>query len=68
MTDRLKGCIVAFEKDIREDDARPLLAAIRQLKGVASVSISIAHPDDYINRNTVRYELQRRLLQVLEAD
>lgn len=37
MTDRLLGVWVAFEKDIRVDDVKPLIAAIKQMKGVLAV-------------------------------
>ena len=37
MTARVKGCWVAFEQDLREDDAVPLLDAIQQLRGVLAV-------------------------------
>jgi hypothetical protein len=33
MSDRLKGCIVSFDHDIREDDAEFYLNAIRAIKG-----------------------------------
>lgn len=37
MTDRLIGCTVVFDKDIREDDAEVLLQSIRCLKRVVKV-------------------------------
>jgi hypothetical protein len=65
MTDRLKGCVVAFEADIREDDAEATLAAIRQIKGVVAVTPSVVTPDDWINRSQVRTELTEKVLEVL---
>ena len=38
MTDRYNALIVVLEGNVRDDDAEPLLAAIRQLCGVLSVS------------------------------
>ena len=37
MTDRITAYLVTLDEPIREDDAEPTLAAIRQIKGVASV-------------------------------
>ena len=37
MTTRYIGYVVAIEEDIREDDAEPILNAIKQIRGVISV-------------------------------
>lgn len=65
MTDRMKGCVVAFDDDIREDDVQPLLSAIGQLRGVLSVAAVRTDMDDYMNRARVRAELTERLFDVL---
>jgi hypothetical protein len=66
MTDRLKGCWVAFSEDIRVDDAEGLLNAIRYLHGVESVEGSVSTPDDWMARERVRHELIRQLRDVLK--
>ena len=38
MTDRIHGCVVYFDRDIREDEVAPILDAIRHIRGVAVVS------------------------------
>lgn len=58
MTDRLKGVYVAFEKDIRDDDASFIINAIHMIKGVADVSLNVADGDDWINRAQIRNELK----------
>lgn len=45
MTDRHAGYVVTLEQPIREDDAEPTLAAIRQIKGVLSVEPIINNGD-----------------------
>lgn len=65
MTDRLKGCTVAFEKDIRVDDAEFLLNAIRQLRGVLSVTPSISTPEDWIAQERARRELGEKLIEIV---
>lgn len=65
MTDRFKGCWVAFEKDIRTDDVEPLIEAIRQLRGVLAVETSVADSGDWMNRERIRRELGEKLWAVL---
>lgn len=38
MSDRYFALTVVLEQDIRDDDAEPLIAAIRQMRGVADVA------------------------------
>lgn len=65
MTDRYNALTVVLEKDIRDDDAEALLAAIRQLRGVLSVSGNVADMDDHIAQERVRHDLGQKLWDVL---
>lgn len=65
MTDRLKGVVVTFEADIREDDAQAIINAIQLIKGVYSVSKSVRGHDDIMNRERVRMEYREKLWKVL---
>ncbi len=65
MTDRLKGVWVAFDTDIREDDAESLIEAIKHLRHVQAVTDSVANPDDWMARERVRRELGEKLWEVL---
>lgn len=65
MTARIKGCWVAFERDVREDDAESLIGAIRQLRGVLAVEASVAEPADWIATERIRRELSEKLWAVL---
>jgi len=64
MTDRLKGLVVAFETDIREDDAQCIIDAILMIKGVCGVSMHVSNPDDYMNRMLIKQEVRDKLLQL----
>ena len=68
MTDRFKGVWVAFEQDMRDDEAQPIIDAIRCLRGVADVQGNVANSDDWINRVRVRDELGKKLWNALRAD
>ena len=61
MTDRFKGCVVTFDRDIREDDVEPLLTALRMLKGVVSVETSVVDPEDHMNRSRIRREMEKKI-------
>lgn len=65
MTDRLKGCAVAFDRNIREDDAEVILNAIRMIKGVAVVEGNVANPNDWIIQERARYELGEKILDIM---
>lgn len=66
MSDRAKGLIVALEKDLRvEDDLQPILTAIKMIKGVAGVDISISTSEDWMNRQAIRREIESKILEAL---
>ena len=65
MTDRLKGVYVAFETDIREDDAESLLRLLRHIRGVIAVEPSVADVSDWIARERARREIGMALWAVL---
>ena len=57
MTDRLKGLVVAFEADVRVDDADHIINAIRMLRGVSDVTELPIESSDWLARTRVRMEL-----------
>jgi hypothetical protein len=64
MTTRLKGVTVAFNNDIREDDAESILKAIRMIKGVLDVKPIEFSSDDYIIESRIRNEYQNKILEI----
>ncbi len=65
MTTRLKGLTVAFDHDVREDDAEAIISAIRMLRGVLDVAPVEASSDDWVVQQRVRHELGSKLLDVV---
>jgi hypothetical protein len=63
MTDSIKGCFIAFDHDIREDDVEPLINAIRCLKGVQSVEQHVADVEDWHARERVKGELWMKVYE-----
>jgi hypothetical protein len=68
MTDRLKGVIVTFKEDIREDDAEAVLTAIKMVKGVLSVKPLVSNYEQHIAEERVRRELGDKIWKVLHPE
>lgn len=65
MTDRHNGYYIVLEKDIRDDDAEATIAAIKQIRGVLSVTPNIAGFDEHIAEMRARSDLAEKLWKVL---
>jgi inosine-uridine nucleoside N-ribohydrolase len=65
MTDRYSSLTVVLEKDIREDDAKALIAAIQQLRGVLTVEGNVANLSEFVIEQRVRQEFREKLWEVL---
>jgi hypothetical protein len=67
VSDRIKGCWVSFERDMRAEDAETILDAIRALRGVAAVEVFVADHADWMARQRVRREIGEKLRALYEA-
>jgi hypothetical protein len=65
MTTRLKGLLVTFEPDVREDDAECIINAIRLLKRVIAVKPIPNDIEQSIAVDRVRHELGQKLWKVI---
>jgi hypothetical protein len=66
MTHMLKGLVVAFDEDLRAEDAEAILNAIKQIRHVADVTPVGVKAEDWINRSQVRTELWEKIFKVFE--
>lgn len=66
MTDRHAGYLVTLDHDLREDDAEPVLAAIRQLRGVAGVAPVVADMATQLAMMRARNEYREVLFRALD--
>ena len=57
MSDRIKALTVTLDADYRTEAAEQIVAAIRMLRGVADVSMSVTNFDDHTARMRVRSDL-----------
>lgn len=67
VTDRLKGVVVTFDRDIRVDDAEHIINAIQMIKGVVDVSPSVSDHNDHMNRIRIQSELEKRICDALKS-
>jgi len=66
MTDRLKGCTVIFEKDVRVDDAEAILTAIKMVRGVLDVVPVKSGWEDRMGEIRIRHSLVRELIDIVK--
>jgi hypothetical protein len=66
MIDRAKGCWVAFERDFTDEEAKPIIDAILQIRGVTAVDANILNIDDWMNRMQIRQEVRNKVLALYE--
>lgn len=65
MTDRYYALTVVLEKDIRDDDAQPLIDAIKQMRGVLDVAGEVSDLGNYVAESRVKSELGKKMWEVL---
>ena len=65
MTDRYNALLVTLANDTREDDAQPIIDAIRQLRGVIDVTGNVVDCDHHIAKRQAQHDLRMRLWSVL---
>ncbi len=70
MTDRIKGFWVALDQNMREDDAEPIISAVKQIRHVIAVSprVSEMATDSWIAEERVRREWGEKLLAIVFPD
>ena len=66
MTTRLKGLVVHFDQDIREDDAENWINAIRMMQHVEDVTPLETTHEDHNARMRVRSEVRGKLMTILK--
>jgi len=65
MTDRFYALTVLLEKDIRSDDAEPLIEAIKMIKCVQDVKPHISDAETWMAEERARRELGEKIWNVL---
>ena len=65
MTDRIHALTVVLEQDTRDNDCQPLIAAIRQMRGVLDVTPHVSDQASYMAEIRARRELGEKILAVI---
>ncbi len=68
MTDRYHTLTVALEKDIRTDDAQPLIDAISQMRGVLAVGGNVADSGTWMAEERAKSDLAQKLFAAIYPD
>lgn len=66
MTDRLKGFVVSFDRDLREDDAECLKNAIGLLNFIATVEPIKAGVNDQVIKDKLKRDVIREMYMVMD--
>ena len=64
MTDRYNALVVVLEENIRNDDAEPIINAIRHIKGVIDVKGNVSDPDSWIAYSKARNDLVQKIWEI----
>ncbi len=66
MSDRIHSFTVVLEKDLRaDDDAKPIMDAVRQLRGVISVTANVSDITSHMAEQRATHDLGQKLLQIV---
>lgn len=68
MTDRIKGVLITFERDIRDDDAKPIIEALKMIKGVLTVKNYITGMEDYMMYQKGHMDARMAMFDYLKKD
>lgn len=65
VTDKINRVTVVLDKSYRTDDAEPILAALRQIRGVLSVKGNVDCGRDYMAEMRAREEWRKKFIDLL---
>lgn len=66
MTDRINTLTIVLENDIRDDDCKPFIAAIKMMRGVLSVNPNVATHSDFMAEERAKHELTKKIWEALK--
>ncbi len=66
MTDRFHSLVVTLEQEIREDDLKEIINAIRMLRCVLDVTTTkVVDFDSHVAKEQARQELRKQMMDIL---
>ena len=67
MTTTFKGVYVAFDREIRQDDAEVVVQAIGMIKGVCAVDPEPVDGKEFMTKAKIKNEFKETLYQAIET-
>jgi hypothetical protein len=67
MTDRIRHLTVVLDADYRDDDVKPIVAALWLIRGVSLVETHVVGAQDHLARMTVQAEIERDLHEAIDG-
>jgi len=64
MTERHSGYLVTLNHDVREDDAKEIITALKMVKCVATVTPVVSDPHSWIIEDRVKRALEEKILEI----
>lgn len=64
MSDRMKGCWVAFEEDMKDEDAEEIMQVIRHIRGIQAVEGQVTDSDDWMVRQHVKADMKDKFMNL----
>jgi len=68
MTDRFKGFLVTLEKDIRDDDAEPIIEALKMIKCVHSVQPYVSNMEDAMAYQKACQDIGKKIIDFVREE
>ena len=65
MSDRYNYLTVILEKDLKDEDAEPLMEAIKQFRGVLTVKPNVSNANALLAEERARHDLGEKLWHIL---
>lgn len=66
MSDRYNYLTVILEQDLKDEDAEPLMEAIKQFRGVLNVAMNISDSTAWLAEERAKHELRDKLWRILD--
>lgn len=65
MTDRVNAIVLVLAQDVRDDDVRPLLEAVKQLRGVIDARLNISDVPTLIAEARAHQQWREKLAKLI---
>ncbi len=68
MTDRYKGFLITLDREFRDDDAEPIINALKMIRGVHSVQPYVKNMEDYMSEVKAFSDAGLKMIEFIRKD